>query len=199
MIFVVIEVPQRGLPFPWQPFYRCWLRCNSGIASRDGCDAPCVRHCRVLFPLKTEVPVPLITLAVHPRKLTCPQKKSHTKGKVVFQPSVFRHYVSFRGSSCIDHISEGAMLLDSENVPKYTVLGSPDMSPHQVSHNIVRWHQAVPRMFQHPLHPSSDIQLGSSPRCWRHSISSSIAWSKEWCCSMCWLGTLPLMLLFAML
>ena len=32
---------------------------------------------------------------VHPRKLTCPLKKDYFNGKYIFQPLIFRGYVSF--------------------------------------------------------------------------------------------------------
>ena len=132
-IFVVIEVPQRDLPFPWQPFgskvltemqfrdrLQRWLRCalraslQSPSSETGGAGASHYLSCT---------------------PLTCPQRMGNFKRKVVFQPS-------FQGSSCIGHISEGVTLLDSKKVPTYTVLGSLDMSPQQVSHSIIGiWHQ----------------------------------------------------------
>ena len=72
-----------------------------------------------------------------PKTNRCVPRKGNFKRKVVFQPSIFRRYISFRGSSCIGHISEGVTLLDSKKVPTYILLGSLDMSPHQVSHSII--------------------------------------------------------------
>ena len=143
-LFVVIEVPQRDLPFPWQPFdskvltemqfrdrIQRWLRC----ALRASLQSP--------FSSETGGAGASHYLSCTPPKTNrCVPRKGNFKRKVVFQPSIFRRYISFQGSSCIGHISEGVTLLDSKKVPTYIVLGSLNMSPHQVSHSTIGiWHQ----------------------------------------------------------
>ena len=42
--------------------------------------------------------LPAKRISIHPWKLTCPPKRDHFNGKYIFQPLIFRGYVSFQGS-----------------------------------------------------------------------------------------------------
>ena len=41
-------------------------------------------------------------LMLHPRKLTCPLKRTISIGNFIFQPSIFKGYVSFQGVFQLD-------------------------------------------------------------------------------------------------
>ena len=60
-------------------------------------------------------PIPIDTKknrsqSIHPGKLTCPLKRYNFNRKYIFQPSIFRGHVSFRGSTCWYIIYKGLWL-----------------------------------------------------------------------------------------
>jgi len=56
--------------------------------------------------LKIKLLTPCCCLVIHPRKLTCPLKRDYFNRKYIFQPSLFRDMLAFRGpgSNLIDYI-----------------------------------------------------------------------------------------------